>query len=236
MSISKKIILIVSVLIYNYGTAQLGTWNIINAKLELSKKWNVFGETQLRSLKYYKNFHYYEIKAGATYRFSKTFSVSAGIGMFDTYASGGTFKTPMANDETRSWLQLTMSQTERILKFEHRYRAEQRWTSNGFRNRFRYRLSTVLPLNKKKVESKTFYLNAADEIFFTNKAPYFERNRLFLGGGYVLSDLFTLQAGWLQQFDYKINDETGRSFFQISFLFDIDAKKKKAEQVPGGID
>jgi len=77
-----------------------------------------------------------------------------------------------------------MTQYEKRLKFEYRYRAQQQWTSNGFRNRFRYRLNTILPLKKKKVEPKTFYLNASNEIFYTDRAPYFERNRLFLGGGY----------------------------------------------------
>jgi hypothetical protein len=216
--------------------AQLGSWNILNAKLELNSKWNVFGEAQIRSLKFYDDYHYYELKAGATYQFSKTFSLTAGGGMYDTYAAGGNFKTPMANDEFRSWLQLTMTQVEKRLKFEHRYRAEQRWTSNGYRNRFRYRLSATLPLKKKKIEPKTFYLNASDEIFFTNKAPYFERNRLFLGGGYRFSNFFTLQTGWLSQFDYRINDESGRNFFQLSFLLDFKNKRKTSEQLPTGMD
>ena len=217
-------------------TAQTGSWSIVNVKMDLNEKWNLFGEAQIRSLKFYDDFHYYELKGGATYKFSKTFSASAGAGMFDTYSPGGNFKSPMANDETRTWVQLSMMQYEKRLKFEHRYRAEQRWTSNGFRNRFRYRLNTILPLKKKKVEPKTFYLNASNEIFYTDRAPYFERNRLFLGGGYEFSEGFSMQGGWMKQFDYRINDETGRSFFQIAFLFDIQRKNKTSEKVPGAMD
>lgn len=217
-------------------TAQTGSWSIVNVKMDLNEKWNLFGEAQIRSLKFYDDFHYYELKGGATYKFSKTFSASAGAGMFDTYSPGGNFKSPMANDETRTWVQLSMTQYEKRLKFEHRYRAEQRWTSNGFRNRFRYRLNTILPLKKKKVEPKTFYLNASNEIFYTDRAPYFERNRLFLGGGYEFSEGFSMQGGWMKQFDYRINDETGRSFFQIAFLFDIQRKNKTSEKVPGAMD
>ncbi|MDZ4810409.1 MAG: DUF2490 domain-containing protein [Bacteroidota bacterium] len=217
-------------------TAQTGSWSIVNVKMDLNEKWNLFGEAQIRSLKFYDDFHYYELKGGATYKFSKSFSASAGVGMFDTYSPGGNFKSPMANDETRTWVQLSITQYEKGLKFEHRYRAEQRWTSNGFRNRFRYRLNAILPLKKKKVEPKTFYLNASNEIFYTDRAPYFERNRLFLGGGYEFSEGFSMQGGWMKQFDYRINDETGRSFFQIAFLFDIQRKNKTSEKVPGAMD
>lgn len=142
----------------------------------------------------------------------------------------------MANDEFRSWLQLTMTQVEKRLKFEHRYRAEQRWTSNGYRNRFRYRLSATLPIKNKKVAPDTFYLNTSNELFFTNKAPYFERNRLFLGGGYRFSNFFTIKTGWLSQFDYRINDESGRNFFQLSILLDFKNKHKSTEQLPTGMD
>ena len=114
-----------------------------------------------------------------------------------------------------------MHQSLNRIRFEHRYRAEQRWTSNGFRNRFRYRFNTLMPLNGPKVEPGVFYLTASDELFLTDRAPYFERNRFFAGIGYEFSRLFTLQSGWMNQFDYRINDETGRNFFQISFLFEL---------------
>jgi predicted phosphodiesterase len=48
--------------------------------------------------------------------------------------------------------------------------------------------------------------------------------------------IFTLQAGYLHQFDYRINDETGKDFFQISLLFELKWKNKSGEKVPGGMD
>jgi len=162
--------------------------------------------------------------------------VAAGIGDYDTYSPGDNFKLPMVNDETRTWLQLTMKQYLKRLKFEHRYRAEQRFTSYGYRNRFRYRVSLHYPLKGRSITRGSYYLNASNEIFFTNRAPYFERNRLFLGAGKEFTELFTLQAGYMQQFDYNLRDETGRGFFQISFLFDINWKKQPGEKVPKGMD
>jgi hypothetical protein len=34
-----------------------------------------------------------------------------------------------------------------------------------------------------------------------------------------------LQLGYLHQFDYKINDETGRDFFQIGYFVELFGKK-----------
>ena len=41
-------------------TFDMGSWNILNLKYNPNDKWSVFGEAQLRSLKFYSNFHYYE--------------------------------------------------------------------------------------------------------------------------------------------------------------------------------
>jgi len=45
----------------------LGSWNILNVKYTLSDKWSFFGEGQIRSLKLYDHFHYYEVKGGVNY-------------------------------------------------------------------------------------------------------------------------------------------------------------------------
>jgi len=46
---------------------QLGSWNILNIKVTVNNKCSMFLESQLRSLSFYNQFHYYEIKGGATY-------------------------------------------------------------------------------------------------------------------------------------------------------------------------
>lgn len=197
----------------------LGTWNILNIRSELNSKWSIFAEGQIRSLSFYNQFHYYEVKGGFQYRLDKNFTAAVGIGSFDTYLAGGNF-TQIVNDETRIWQQIQMNMPFHRLRFEHRYRAEQRLTSNGFRNRFRYRLGCVLPINRPTMTVGTLYLNMWNELFFTNKAAYFERNRLGLIAGYNVNPRLSLQMGWVHQFDYRINDETGRDFLQISFLVD----------------
>ena len=205
----------------------LGSWNIINVTMKVDSKWSVFAESQLRSLSFYDEFHYYEIKTGFNYKIKPNFSVTSGIGSYNTYSEGGDFEQPMQNKEIRTWFQVNLKNPFDYIVFEHRYRAEQRFTTNGYRNRFRYRLSAIIPLNGKKIESKSFYLSAWNEIFFTDKESFFERNRLFVGGGYQFFENLAIQTGYIHQFDYKINDETGRDFFNIALLYNFNLSNKE---------
>jgi long-subunit fatty acid transport protein len=218
-------------------TKNLGSWTVVNTKVNLSEKWSVFNELQVRSQSFYDDMFYYEIKGGVSYAINKNFSFLAGIGKYMTYANKGNFKTPVAANEFRHWQQLTMNHFLERIKFEHRYRVEQRWFKTGYRNRFRYRLSALVPINGKKLEPKTFYASAFNEIFLTNKEPYFERNRFFAGIGYKFSDKLTIQPGYAYQFDYK-NDGTRfpKHFVQITLMLEFQGEKNSNERMPGVMD
>jgi len=72
-------------------------------------------------------------------------------------------------------------------------------------------------------------MSASNELFFTDKEPYFERNRMLVAFYYKPSKSTTLQVGYLHQFDYKINDETGRDFLQIGCFMEIFRKQSNAK-------
>ncbi len=205
-------------------TSGLGSWNILNVKYNIDEQWSVFSEAQLRSLKFYNNFHYYEYKGGINYKVHKNVNLTLGAGSYQTYKEGGNFVLPKNNDEFRIWPQVILFQSIGKLKIEQRYRAEFRFTSNGYRNRFRYRLGVSYPFGKERNDYKPFQVSATNEIFFTDKEPYFERNRMLLSFNYKPSKATTIQIGYLHQFDYKINDETGRDFFQIGYFIELSRK------------
>lgn len=212
-------------------TIDLGSWNILNLKYNFDEKWSFFGEAQLRSLKFYDNFHYYEYKGGINYKVHKNLLLTLGAGSYQTYKEGGDFILPKNNDEFRIWPQLILFQSIGKIKIEQRYRAEFRFTSNGYRNRFRYRFGTSYPFGKERNEYKPFQISLNNEIFFTDKEPYFERNRLLFAFNYKPSKATTLQIGYLHQFDYKINDETGRDFLVVGIYYELFRKlKSKQEQ------
>lgn len=206
----------------------LGSWNILNLKYNHTEKWSIFGETQLRSLKFYNNFHYYEYKGGINYKAHKNLSLTIGAGSYQTYKEGGDFVLPKNNDEFRIWPQAILSQSIGRWKIEQRYRAEFRFTSNGYRNRFRYRVGLSYPFGKDIKGYKPFQISASNEIFFTDKEPYFERNRFLIAFNYKPTKTNTLQIGYLHQFDYKINDETGRDFFQIGYFIELFRNQSKS--------
>ena len=211
----------------NTASAQnldVGSWNIVNAKYNYNKKLSFFGETQLRSLKFYTNFHYYEYKGGVNCKVQENVIFTLGAGSYQTYKEGGDFVLPKNNDEFRLWPQVILYQSIGKLKIEQRYRTEFRFTSNFYRNRFRYRLGLSYPFGKERNEYKPFQVVASNEMFFTDKEPYFERNRMLLALNYKPSRATTIQVGYLYQFDYKINDETGRDFFLISYYIELSRK------------
>ena len=202
----------------------LGSWNILHVKFNHNDKWSGFGEAQLRSLKFYHNFHYYEVKGGIHYNVYRNVKLSLAAGTYQTYREGGDFVTPKNNNEFRIWPQVILTQSIASLKVEQRYRIECRFTSNGYRNRFRYRLGLSYPFGKDKNGFKPFQVGISNEIFFTDNEPYFERNRALISFNYKFTKSSTIQLGYLQQFDYKINDETGRDFLQLGYYIDIDRK------------
>ena len=203
----------------------LGSWNILNVKYKINDKTSVFGEAQLRSLQFYNSFHYHEYKGGINYKIQKNVKLTLGAGSYQTYKEGGNFVLPKNNDEFRLWPQFILFQSIGKLKIEQRYRAEFRFTSNGYRNRFRYRLGISYPFGKDRNDYKPYQVSASNELFFTDKEPYFERNRLLFAINYKPSKAITLQCGYLHQFDYKINDETGRDFLVIGCYFDLYKKE-----------
>lgn len=205
--------------------SQTGSWNILNAKGTLNDKWSLYAEGQIRSWKFYDHYYYYELKTAVNYNISKNFAVTGGIGTYHTYTNTGNFKHPVTSNEFRTWLQLFMLQNVGRLYIDHRYRIEQRWLTAGYKNRYRYRLNVVVPLNTKTLKDRTVFATGFDELFFTNKTPYFERNRVFGGLGYRSNKHLTLQAGYINQFDYNPVKSFGKGYLQITVFLSGDLKK-----------
>lgn len=200
---------------------QTGSWNILSVKYGLSPRWSLFGEAQLRSTRFYGHFHYYEFKGGGAYNFDRNFSVALAAGRYKTFQQGGNFLEPEVNDEFRLWQQIAISEYLERIKIEHRYRLEQRWTSFGFRTRYRFRVNVIVPINKRKMEPGTWYLAASNEIFLIDRPGYFERNRFAALFGRQLTRQLTAYVGYLYQLDYRTDNETGIRFMQVGVQYDF---------------
>ena len=218
-------------------TPGLGTWNVLNVEINFNDKWGAFYEGQLRSQKLYNHFFYHETKGGFSYSVAPKTSLLIGTGQFATYNFDGNFESPVLH-ETRLWEQLTLTNEIGRFKLEHRYRIEQRFFTNGdYRNRFRYRLNALLPLNKEKIEKGAAYLNVFEEIFLTNTSPFFERSRTTAGIGYAFNNTLTMQLSYVYQYDFRRNLTTfNKHFLQTTVLIDINRSKTGMPRYPRIMD
>jgi len=90
----------------------------------------------------------------------------------------------------------------------HRFRYEQRFVDDqDFRTRYRYMLFLNIPFNKKGLQPKAVYaalynelfINGQEDIGNNSSVELFDRNRTYLGIGYVLSTTIRFQLGWMNQ-------------------------------------
>lgn len=90
----------------------------------------------------------------------------------------------------------------------HRFRYEQRFVENqDFRTRYRYNLFLNVPLNKPTMEKDAFHLALYNELFINGQTDIgdnrevqlFDRNRTYLGVGYVIRSGLRVQLGWMNQ-------------------------------------
>ncbi len=200
---------------------KIAGWYSLNTKLHLNENWIMYVEGQIRSQQLNNNFYYHDLKAGVIFNPSDKLGLQLGSGDFNTYSSDGNFKSPVQT-EFRLWEQIQLYSKINVVKFDHRYRVEQRFFSSGFKSRFRYRLNAIIPLTKQQAINKTINVIVNDEIFLTPVNQVFEKNRWYAGLGYNTNKHFGLQIGWTDDFDLK-NDRTTtrKNYIQTALLFDI---------------
>lgn len=218
--------------------SKVGTWGIATVVLpgDSSHKWGGYSELQIRTNDVFSQFQYYEAKAGISYDLDRNFTALLGTGTYHTYDYTDLSKGPITN-EFRLWEQMTVNQFLYRFKFEHRYRVEQRWVNGDFRNRFRYRLNMFIPLNNTKIVAKTLFISVFDEVFFNNKAPNFERNRVSAALGYQFDKKWILQAGWINQHNYTLTQSSGKNNVMLMLMYRINRKNAvESERVPTTTD
>jgi hypothetical protein len=205
--------------------SKVGTWGIATVVLpgDSLHKWGGYSEFQIRTNGPISQFQYYEAKAGVSYDLDKNFIALLGTGTYHTYDYTDVNAGPVTN-EFRLWEQMTVNQFLYRIKFEHRYRIEQRWVNGDYRNRFRYRLNMFIPLNNTKIIAKTWFLSVFDEVFFNNKAPNFERNRVSAALGYQFNKKWIAQAGWINQRNYTTTLSSGKNNIMLMLMYRIIRK------------
>ena len=218
----------ICVSIYAQESQSLGNWNSILLKGKISPKWSLFGEAHIRSSNYDLKYNYFEIKSGIGYAVTKNFTVLVSTGFFNTDEPGGFFQTPALQKELRTWLELNLKQTFSRFNFEHRVRLEQRFIGDNYKNRIKYRLGLIVPVNKVEMVQGSIYLAAADELFIPQFGPnVVEKNRFYIGAGYKINSNTALQIGCVNDIDFKLNGHFIKNYLQIMLIYDFTNLIKK---------
>lgn len=211
---------------------RLGSWLITSLVKQTNQQgWGGFLEVQTRQQHLVSLFFYNEVKGGISRRLNDQITASLAGGRYSTFDPDD---LDLAIGEWRIWEQLVMSQFLDRLKFEHRYRVEQRWLNGVYRNRFRYRLNLVVPLNHPTVTNKTWFVSVYNEIFLNNRQPHFERNRVFAGMGHQFSKRWTLQSGAVYQ--YNVQPAAWNSKLNAVLLLTYTLPGSPRERIPTLID
>ena len=225
--------ILTSILISIYTNCQaqadhsLGNWNSIILKGKISHKWSLLSEGHIRSSNYDLKYDYFEIKSAIGYSITKNLTGLFGTGFFNTDEPGGFFRTPALQRELRTWLELNLKQNFKRFYLEHRARLEQRFIGSNYKNRFKYRLGLLLPINKADMTQGSLFLATSDELFMPQHGPVVEKNRFYLGMGYKVNHNTALQIGCINDNDYKSNSHSVKNYLQLMLIYDFTNLIKK---------
>jgi len=146
------------------------------------------------------------LRSGFTYT-PKNANIKFTLG-YGNVTSGIPGSSDDTSAESRIYQEALIPQKFGRLYLTHRFRYEQRFVENqDFRTRYRYNLFLNIPINKKELSPKTIYAALYNELFINGQqdignnqtVELFDRNRTYLGLGYVLNEKIRFQLGWMNQ-------------------------------------
>lgn len=188
--------------------AQTGAWYMYfyDAKFKESK-FGVQGDVQYRNWNLLGDLEQLLLRSGLTYRPSNT-NVKLTLG-YAHITTGTPDESTDTTTESRIYQEAFIpQQIGKHIYLTHRFRYEQRFVQNqDFRTRYRYNLFINVPFTAKKFEPKGSYFAFYNELFINGQqdigdnrtVELFDRNRTYLGVGYVFTKKVKVQLGWMNQ-------------------------------------
>lgn len=226
-----------------------GLWLGSYTKYRVTDKWFYYGEYHYRRRNdFIKNMAQIYLRFGATYRPNKNMELTSGIVTPIYWAPDQ--EAPNIDKRVmqyRFWEQMLFVQYFERLKLYHQIRTEQRWKRDyekespfTLTQRFRYKISTYIPLNDHHIVPGTLFASLYNEIFIQAGKSitynHLEDNRLFLGAGYVLNENMQVQVGYMLTYRHKGSpyDYEFRHIPRVSFYHSMDFSReiKNRKNIP----
>lgn len=205
---------------------ELGNWLMYFGANKVSDKISLHTEAQYRNHEVVPNtIEQLLLRTGVNYHINPNAFATVGYANITSHVYESEQSNPEST-EHRIWQQFIMTNNVGRVKFEHRYRTEQRWVNDtDLRHRFRYRIMAFIPLNNMKIEPKTWFLGLYDEVFVNAERTRFDRNRLYGALGYQLNKTTGVQVGMLHQETQAF----GKWYLQFACVFNPDLRRKAEE-------
>jgi len=209
-------------ILFSNSQEDTGNWIMYFGTNKISDKLSIHSELQYRNHTISPtNIEQLLLRTGLNYHIKPHASATIGYAHIGNHTYESNRKSPEV-EEHRIWQQfLTTNKIGRI-KFEHRYRIEERFIEKDFKTRFRYRIMLFYPLNRKLLEIGAMYLGVYNELFINGEKTFFDRNRLYGGIGYKYSQNIEFQIGLLRQ---EVQTSV-KTFLQFGMILNTDFKKK----------
>ncbi|RNC87099.1 MAG: DUF2490 domain-containing protein [Winogradskyella sp.] len=201
--------------------SQTGAWYMYFYNLDFKEsRFGIQGDFQYRDWQGLGDLEQLLLRSGFTYR-PKNSNVKFTLGY--AHITSGVFgDSDDTSSESRIYQEALIPQKiGGRFYLTHRFRYEQRFVEDqDFRTRYRYNLFLNVPLNKKELVKKAIYLALYNELFVNGQkdignnqtVEFFDRNRTYLGLGYVLNPKIRFQFGWMNQ----KTDAIGKGQLQFS--------------------
>ena len=182
-------------------SSDLGNWLLYFGNKNINEKLNWHHEVQYRNYNAIGDMEQLLLRTGIGYNLTpRNHNLLLGYGFIQSENYVPMQEDKVGVPEHRIYQQFIAKQKAGRVSIQHRYRFEQRWVAEDFKMRFRYFLSVNVPLSKPKLEDKTIYLSAYNELFINNTGTLFDRNRLYGGLGYKLSKRVKFEVGYMNQY------------------------------------
>jgi len=223
----KFLILLIIFSCFNTLNAQIeagktGAWYMYFFKHQFkNSQFGVQGDIQYRNWNLGGDLEQLLLRSGITYK-PKSVNILLTLG-YGNITSGQFGNDKATSGESRFYQEALIPQNlGNRFHLAHRFRYEQRFVENqDFRTRYRYNLFLNIPINNSDLIEKTFYAALYNELFINGQTDIgdnrevelFDRNRTYLGLGYILKPSMKFQLGWMNQKTVNV----GKGQLQLSF-------------------
>jgi len=200
----------------------VGTWFIYFGNQKMNDKWNIQSDFQYRDYRFLGQRNQLLARAGLGYNLKpQNHNLLLGYAYIATDAYDEFDNNTSTKIEHRIYQQYLYKNKIGANSLTHRFRLEERFFPNEFGLRARYFISLQKPLGSKTIAKGNTYLSAYNELFVDINDPKFDRNRLYGGLGYGITESLRIETGYMIQAQKNIT----RGQLQLIIVNNLPFKK-----------